>query len=45
MNKRKVAEMPDDIFALISRVKTAHAGLPKPPEVGRSISLENKRRS
>jgi acyl-CoA thioester hydrolase len=45
MNKRKVAEMPDDIFELMSRVKTAHAHLPKPPEVGRSISLENKRRS
>jgi acyl-CoA thioester hydrolase len=44
MNKRKVAEMPDDIFALISRVQEAHAHLPKPPEVGRSISLENKRR-
>ncbi len=45
MNKRKVAEMPDDIFTLISRVKAAHAHLPRPPEVGRSISLENKRRS
>jgi acyl-CoA thioester hydrolase len=44
MSKRKVAEMPDDIFALISRVKDAHAHLPKPPELGRSISLENKRR-
>jgi acyl-CoA thioester hydrolase len=45
MSKRKVAEMPDDIFALISRVKEAHAHLPRPPEVGRSISLENKRRA
>jgi hypothetical protein len=36
--------MPDDIFDLISRVKDAHAHLPRPPEVGRSISLENKRR-
>jgi acyl-CoA thioester hydrolase len=45
MNKRKVAEMPDDIFELISRVKAAHADLPLPPEVGRRISLENKRRS
>jgi acyl-CoA thioester hydrolase len=44
MNKRRVAEIPDDIFALISRVKEAHAHLPTPPEVGRSISLENKRR-
>ncbi len=44
MNKRKVAEMPDDIFELISRVQEAHAHLPMPPEVGRSISLENKRR-
>ena len=45
MSKRKVAEMPDDIFDLISRVKESHAHLPKPPAVGRSISLENKRRS
>jgi acyl-CoA thioester hydrolase len=44
MNKRKVAEMPDDIFDLMSRVKAAHAHLPRPPEVGRSISLENRRR-
>ncbi|HVM85206.1 MAG TPA: thioesterase family protein [Candidatus Binatia bacterium] len=44
MSKRKVAEMPDDIFDLVSRVKAAHAHLPRPPEVGRFISLENKRR-
>jgi hypothetical protein len=36
--------MPDDIFDLVSRVKAAHAQLPRPPEVGRFISLENKRR-
>ena len=34
----------DDIYDLIGRVKAAHASLPRPPEVGRSISLENKRR-
>jgi len=44
MTKRRVSEMPDDIFALVSRVKAAHAQLPRPPEVGRRISLENKRR-
>jgi len=44
MSKRRVAEMPDDIFELMTRVKEAHAHLPLPPEVGRSISLENKRR-
>jgi acyl-CoA thioester hydrolase len=44
MNKRRVAEMPDDIFEVIARVKAAHAGLALPPEVGRKISLANKRR-
>ncbi len=44
MNARKVAAMPDDIYDLVSRVKDAHAHLPRPPEVGRRISLENKRR-
>ena len=44
MTKRKVAEMPDDIFDLVSRVKATHAHLPRPPEMGRFISLENKRR-
>ena len=44
MAKRKVAEMPDDLFELANRVKAAHANLPRPPEVGRFISLENKRR-
>jgi acyl-CoA thioester hydrolase len=44
MNQRRVAEMPDDIFDLVSRVRAAHAGLPAPPELGRRIALENKRR-
>jgi acyl-CoA thioester hydrolase len=45
MTRRKVAEMPDDMFELFSRIKAAHAPLPRPAEVGRSISLENKRRA
>jgi acyl-CoA thioester hydrolase len=44
MSKRRVAEMPDDIYDLVGRVKAAHAHLPRPLEVGRSISLENRRR-
>ena len=44
MTKRRVSEMPDDIFNLVARLKAAHAHLPRPPEVGRRISLENKRR-
>jgi acyl-CoA thioester hydrolase len=44
MSKRRVAEMPDDIFATIARVKAAHAALALPPEVGRKISLTNRRR-
>ena len=45
MTKRRVGEMPDDIFDLVGRVKAEHARLPAPPELGRRISLENKRRA
>ncbi|HVO04361.1 MAG TPA: thioesterase family protein [Candidatus Cybelea sp.] len=44
MTKRRVGEMPDDIFDLVSRVKAGHAHLPLPPELGRRIALGNKRR-
>ena len=45
MTKRRVVAMPDDLAALMARVKQAHSALPLPPEVGRSISLQNKRRA
>jgi acyl-CoA thioester hydrolase len=45
MARRRVAEMPDDMFDLVGRVKAAHAHLPIPPELGRNISLENRRRA
>lgn len=45
MTKRRVAAMPDDLAALMVRVKEAHSILPLPPELGRSISLKNKRRA
>ena len=44
MTQRRVATMPEDLAALMARVKQAHGTLPLPPEVGRSISLKNKRR-
>ena len=45
MTKRRVAAMPEDLAALMARVKQAHSVLPLPPELGRSISLKNKRRA
>ncbi len=45
MTRRRVASMPDDLAALMARVKQAHDALPPPPELGRSISLKNKRRA
>lgn len=43
MTKRKVGSMPDDIFAQMERVKAAHAGLPLPVPLGRTISIGNRR--
>jgi len=43
MTKRKVAAMPDDIYARMERVKMAHADLPLPVPLGRTISIRNRR--
>ncbi|MBI2254771.1 MAG: thioesterase family protein [Proteobacteria bacterium] len=43
MTKRKVGSMPDDIFARMERVKAAHAALPLPVPLGRTISISNRR--
>src|SRR5690606_22951754 len=40
---RKVQEMPDEFFAMLGRIKAAHDALPLPPQVGRGISLSNKK--
>lgn len=42
MTKRKVAPMPDDIFDRMLRVRSAHAALPLPVPLGRTISIGNR---
>lgn len=42
MTKRKVSNMPDDIFLLMEQVKAAHNGLPLPIKLGRTISINNR---
>lgn len=43
MTKRKVASMPDDIYARLERVKAAHASLTLPVPLGRTISISNRK--
>lgn len=43
MTRRKVAAMPDDMFAQLERVKAAHAGLALPVPPGRTISIKNRK--
>jgi acyl-CoA thioester hydrolase len=45
MTKRRVAEMPELLQQRLARVKAAHARLPMPPEAGRGITLQNRRRA
>ncbi len=44
MTKRRVTEVPSAAKARLEQVLAAHATLPQPPELGRAISLSNKRR-
>lgn len=44
MTQRRVAEIPAPTKARLDAVMAAHAVLPQPPEMGRNISLKNKRR-
>jgi hypothetical protein len=37
--------MPDDVKARLDQVLAAHRQLPMPPEMGRSISMQNRRRA
>ena len=43
LRQRKVIAMPDEFRDLVTRVHASHAGLPRPPEVGRSVSLTARR--
>ena len=45
MTQRRVTEIPPAARARLDQVMAAHAALPQPPELGRNISLSNKRRS
>jgi len=45
MTKRRVTEIPAATRERLEQVLAAHAGLPRAPELGRNISLTNKRRS
>lgn len=41
---RRVTEMPDALFDHLTRIRDAHAKIPAAPELGRSVSIRNKRR-
>ena len=43
LGSRRVAAMPAWLLQRLAAVKAAHAGLPVPPVVGRSIDLSNRR--
>lgn len=43
IHARKVQEMPDHLFEELARIKSAHDTLPLPPQLGRGISLSNKK--
>lgn len=42
MGTRKVAPWPQDIFANLTDLASAHAGLPRPARAGRQIALRQK---
>lgn len=39
LNTRRVAEMPDEIFAVVDAIGREHAVLPRPAAVGKSIAM------
>lgn len=43
LGTRRAAPFPPDVAAWLSAVAAAHAGLPRPPELGRSIGLDRRR--
>jgi len=42
MTAKKVAPFPDSVMRLIERMKKAHAELPRPDDVGRSVKMSGK---
>lgn len=42
MRSKKVAPFHDSVLRLLERMKTAHAGLPRPEGVGRAVRMPNK---
>jgi acyl-CoA thioester hydrolase len=45
MSARRSAPMPADTMARLAEVKAAHALLPRPPQIGRTIGLKSGRAS
>ena len=45
LRQRRVAPLPDSIRAELSAIRDAHASLPRPPETGRRIDLQNRKLS
>jgi len=43
MGAKKVAPFPESVMRTLSRMKTAHARLPRPEAAGRSIAMPEKR--
>jgi acyl-CoA thioester hydrolase len=44
MEERKVTAFPDDILLNLAAMKAAHAGLPRPDRLGRSIGIKPRRK-
>ena len=44
ISKRRVAEMPDLLQQRLARILAVHSTLARPPEAGRGISMQNRRR-
>jgi acyl-CoA thioester hydrolase len=40
LNRRRAAPFPEDVRTRLSDCTAAHAGLPRPPELGRVIALK-----
>jgi acyl-CoA thioester hydrolase len=43
LRQRRVAAAPDALLSVLQAILTAHRTLPRPPETGRRIDLENRR--
>ena len=39
IDTRRVTPMPHDVFANVATMKAAHAGLPRPADLGRAVSM------